>query len=77
MPKALAVIPGAVDADALPLHKDHIDMVKYSSADDLAFQTVLTCIKSMAQVAVPEVHSNQQVIKMKSLSFMLHACQVD
>ena len=78
VPAALAAIPGAVDADALPLHKHHIDMVKYSSADDLAFQTVLNCIKSMAQVAVSEVHSNwQQEIRMRSLSFMLHACKVD
>ena len=74
----MAVIPGAVDADALPLHKHHINMVKYSSADDLAFQTVLTCIKSMAQVAVSEVHSNwQQEIGMRSLSFMLQAHKID
>jgi len=74
----LAVIPGAVDADALPLHKHHIDMVKYSSVDDLAFRTVVTHIKSMAEVAVLEVHSNwQQDIRMRSLSFMLHAHKVD
>jgi len=74
----LAVIPGAVDADALPLHKHHIDMVKYCSADDLAFRTVVTCIKSMSEVAVSEVHSNwQQEIRMQSLSFILHAFKVD
>ena len=74
----MAVIPGAVDADALPLHKHHMDMVKYSSTNDLAFQTVLTSIKSVAQVAVSEVHNNwQQEIRMRSLSFMLHACKVD
>ena len=74
----MAVIPGAVDADALPLHKHHMDMVKYSSANDLAFQTVLSHIKCVAQVAVSEVHNNwQQEIRMRSLSFMLHACKVD
>jgi hypothetical protein len=52
--------------------------VKYSSADDIAFQTVLTCIKSVAQVAMSEVHSNwQQEIRMRSMSFMLHVCNVD
>ena len=74
----MAVIPGAVDANALPLHKHHIDMVKYSSVDDLAFWTVITHIKSMAEVAVSEVHSNwQQEFGMRSLSFMLHAHKVD
>ena len=74
----MAVIPGAVNADALPLHKHHIDMVKYSSVDDLAFQTVVTHIKSMAEVAVLDVHSTwQQEIRMRSLSFMLHARKVD
>ncbi len=74
----MAVIPGAVDAGALPLHKHHIDMVKYSSVDDLAFRTVVTHIKSMAEVAVSEVHSNwQQETRMRSLSFMLHAHKVN
>jgi len=66
VPAALAVIPGAENVEALPLHKHHIDMVKYSSADDLAFQTVVTWIKSMAQVAVSKVHSSwQQEIRMR------------
>ena len=70
----MAVIPGAENVDALPLHKHHIDMVKYSSADDLAFQTVVTWIKSMAQVALSKVHGNwQQEIRMRGLSFMLQA----
>ena len=74
----MAVIPGAENVDALPLHKHHIDMVKYTSAEDLAFQTVVTWIKSMAQVAVSKVHSNwQQEIRMRGLSFMFHACKVD
>jgi hypothetical protein len=73
----LAVIPGAENVDALPLHKHHIDMVKYSSADDLAFQTVVTWIKSMAQVAVSKVHSNwQQEIRMRGLSIMIYAHKV-
>jgi len=73
----LAVIPGAENVDALPLHKHHIDMVKYGSADDLAFQTVVTWIKSMAHVAVSKVHSNwQQEIRMRGLSFMFHAGKV-
>jgi hypothetical protein len=69
VPATLAVVVGAVDADALPLHKHHIDLVKYSSADDLAFRTVLPCVQLMIQMAMPEVHSNwEQEFKMRSLA---------
>jgi hypothetical protein len=64
----LAVVRGAVNVDALPLHKHHINMVKYSSADDLAFQIVLPHIKLMFQVAVLEVHGNwEREFKMRSV----------
>jgi hypothetical protein len=64
----LAVVRGAVNVDALPLHKHHISMVKYSSADDLAFQIVLPHIKLMFQVAVPEVQGNWvREFKMRSV----------
>ena len=67
MPAALAVISGAVDADTIPLHKHHIGMVKYSSIDDLAFQTVLPCIQSMVHAARSKVLSNwEQEFKMRS-----------
>jgi hypothetical protein len=67
VPAALAIAP-AVDAEALPLHKHHINMVKYGSADDLAFQTVLPHIKGMVQRAVSEVHSSwKQEMKMRRL----------
>ena len=58
MPAASAVVPGTIDADAIPLHKHHINIVKFSSANDLAFQTVLSCITSMVQVAVLKVNCN-------------------
>ena len=67
MPEALAVVHGAVNVDALPLHKHHINMVKYRSADDLAFQTVLPHIKLMSQMAVSEVHGNwEREFRMRS-----------
>ena len=67
MPEALAVVRGAVNVDALPLHKHHINMVKYDSADDLAFQMVLTHIKLMSQVATMEVHASwEQEFKRRS-----------
>jgi hypothetical protein len=67
VPEALAVVRGAVNVDAIPLHKHHINMVKYSSADDLAFQTVLPHIKLMSQMAVSGVHGSwEQEFKMRS-----------
>ena len=67
MPETLAVVHGAVNVDALPLHKHHINMVKYSSTDDLAFQTVLPHIKLMSLVAVSEVHGSwEREFKMRS-----------
>jgi hypothetical protein len=68
VPAALAVIPGAVDVDAIPLHKHHINMVKFGSVDDLAFRTVLPHIMSMVQAAVVEVNNQwEQEIRMRSL----------
>jgi hypothetical protein len=67
VPSNLAVIPGIVDADAVPLHKHHINMVKFSSTDDLDFRTVLRCIKFMVQMATPEVRSSwEREIKIRS-----------
>jgi len=68
VPAASAVVPGTIDADAIPLHKHHINMVKFSSANDLAFQTVLSCITSMVQVAVLKVNHNwERGIEIKKL----------
>jgi hypothetical protein len=67
VPVASAVVPGTIDADAIPLHKHHINIVKFSSANDLAFQTVLSSITSMVQVAVLKVNSNwEREIEKKS-----------
>jgi hypothetical protein len=69
VPVASAVVPGTIDADAIPLHKHHINIVKFSSANDLAFQTVLSCINSMVQPAVLKVNSNwEREIEIKSQS---------
>jgi hypothetical protein len=57
VPATSAVVP-AVDAIAIALPKDHIDIVKYSSVDDLAFQTVLHHISFMIQDAIPKVTHN-------------------
>jgi hypothetical protein len=72
VPTASAVVPGTVGADAIPLHKHHINIVKFGSVDDLAFQTVLTCINSMVQAAVAIVNSNWEwEIKMRSQSLAI------
>jgi hypothetical protein len=68
------VVPGTIDADAIPLHKHHINIVKFSSANDLAFQTLLPHISSMVQVAVSKVNNNWEreiEIESKSLAAVL------
>ena len=58
MPAASAIVPGTVDAVAIPLPKDHICIVKFNSVDDLAFKMVLHHISSVMQSAIPKVASN-------------------
>jgi hypothetical protein len=51
----------------MPLPKDHISMVKFSSVDDVGFQIVLHHISSMIQDAKPEVaHVWEREIIVKS-----------
>jgi hypothetical protein len=57
VPATSAIVP-AVDANAIPLNKDHINLVKFTSVDDVSFQIVLHHISSMIQDAKPKVAHN-------------------
>ena len=72
VPKMSAVVPGAVDTVAIALHKHHIDLVKYSSEQDGAFETVSDQLGVMIESAPQKVTvSWQHEMKMKSKSIKL------
>jgi len=49
VPKSPASLPGAVDVEVITLHKDHIGMTKFASADDDDFQTICRCLDEMVK----------------------------
>ena len=55
MPESSAVIPGAVNTKAIPLHKNHINLVKFCAVDDHAFRTVSQHICIMVEDAIERV----------------------
>ena len=44
-----AVVPGAADAEAIVIHADHINMVKFTSKEDNGYRTVSGHLRIMAQ----------------------------
>jgi hypothetical protein len=38
VPKSSAVVPGAVDAEPISIHKDHSNMVKFASVDEEGYK---------------------------------------
>ena len=51
MPRASAVVPGAVDAEPIAIHADHINMVKFMSKEGNSYKTVSGHLRIMAQSA--------------------------
>ena len=51
MPRASAVVPGTVDAEAISINKNHVDMSKFSSAEDEDFKTISKHLSIMAKAA--------------------------
>jgi hypothetical protein len=49
VPRASAVVPRAADAEAIVIHEDHINMVKFSSKEDNGYKTVSGHLQIMAQ----------------------------
>ncbi|KAF2434895.1 hypothetical protein EJ08DRAFT_581701, partial [Tothia fuscella] len=51
VPKASAVVPGAVDAEPIAIHADHINMAKFASREDNGYRTVSGHLRLMAESA--------------------------
>ena len=52
------MVPGLVNTDAIALHKHHIDLIKFTSRDDHAFQIVVDQINVMVRNATLKIKSN-------------------
>jgi predicted transposase YbfD/YdcC len=57
------VVPGA--AEAIALHKNHIDMVKFKSEDDHGFKVVADQIDAMVRNAAVKIKNNWDRIESK------------
>jgi hypothetical protein len=51
VPKALAVVPGAVDAEPIAIHADHINITKFTSKEDIGYETISGHLQIMAESA--------------------------
>ena len=60
------MVPGAASTDAIALHKDHIDLVKFASSDDHGFQVVVHQIDVMVEGTALKVKSNWDCDPMNS-----------
>ena len=61
MPRASAVVPGAVDAEPIVIHADHINMVKFGSKEDSGYKTVSGNLQVLAEKAGGVVSSRWEV----------------
>jgi hypothetical protein len=61
VPKSSAVVPSAVDAEAIAVNANHHDMVKFSSETDEGFETVAGHLMLMAERACSKVSRNWEV----------------
>lgn len=48
VPQASAVVPGAADAEPLAMPANHLDMVKFSSSEDMGYKKVSGHLQIMA-----------------------------
>jgi hypothetical protein len=55
VPKASAVLPGLADVEAIALHKDHSNLVKFGSEDDEGYKKLSGHIFLMAEIAAPHI----------------------
>ena len=58
VPRHSAVVPGAVDVEEIAIHKDHIQMVKFESADEDSFRRISWPIHSMVMEAPTAIEGN-------------------
>jgi len=51
VPRASAVVPGAVDGEPIAIHADHVNMVKFEAKSDSGYKTVSGHLQLMAAKA--------------------------
>ncbi|KAF8530182.1 hypothetical protein BU17DRAFT_78785 [Hysterangium stoloniferum] len=56
VPKASAVLPGAVNIEPISMHKDHTGMSKFQSVNDDDYKSVLCTVQDMVKNALANVH---------------------
>jgi hypothetical protein len=61
VPRASAVVPGAVDAEPIAIHADHLNMVKFASNEDNGYRTVSGHLRIMAQSASPVISARWEM----------------
>jgi hypothetical protein len=47
VPKSSAIVPGALNAEAIGLYKNHMDIIRFSSVKDDDFNVVVSLLQSM------------------------------
>jgi hypothetical protein len=57
VPKASAVLPGLADVEAIALHKDHSNLVKFGSQDDEGYKKLSGHVFLMAENAAPHIRT--------------------
>jgi hypothetical protein len=58
VPKSSAVVPGAVDAEAIAIMDNHLNMVKFLSEDDSGFKKIAGHLMLMAEDASTKISQN-------------------
>ena len=51
VPRVSAVVPGAINAEPIAIHANHIEMVKFASKEDYGYNTVSGHLQIMVQSA--------------------------
>ncbi|KAF4935500.1 hypothetical protein CGCF245_v007532 [Colletotrichum fructicola] len=69
VPKASAVVPGAVDTESVPMVADHSTMVKFSSAGDANFEKVSKRLEFYSRSATRVVKKNWERWFIKKTTF--------
>ncbi|KAF4896392.1 hypothetical protein CGCF415_v000834 [Colletotrichum fructicola] len=69
VPKASAVVPGAVDTESVPMVADHSTMVKFSSAGDANFEKVSKRLEFYSRSATQVVKKNWERWFIKKTTF--------
>lgn len=55
VPRSSAVVPGQADAEAIVIHADHVNMVKYISSEDPGYNTISESLQILASDAIEVV----------------------